>query len=109
MTFPKEPVLPFANDDRLVDLGIQVGKQEFQERFVLEGEEELFLAGDNAYRYFLKSRGLFLVFLAGMGQEGYPLHHPKFLLDESMLIRAVRTLWDLLERIGREEEDNGNH
>lgn len=109
MTFPKEPVLPFANDDRLVDLGIQAGKQEFQERFVLEGEEELFLAGDNAYRYFLKSRGLFLVFLAGMGQEGYPLHHPKFLLDESMLIRAVRTLWDLLERIGREEEDNGNH
>ena len=33
-----------------------VGEEVFGDKFVLEGEDELFLSGDNAYRYFRETR-----------------------------------------------------
>ena len=65
-------------------------------KFVLEGEDELFLSGDNAYRYFRETRGLFTVFLAGIPGENYPLHHPKFQLDERILPYSVETLYKII-------------
>ena len=57
MEFPKSPVYAFANDDELVQTAKCVGKEIFGEKFVLEGEDELFLSGDNAYRYFRETKG----------------------------------------------------
>lgn len=100
MVFPKDPVYPFANDDGLTDIASCVGKEVFGKNFLLEGEEELFLSGDNAYRYFKKTKGLFCVFLAGIPGESYPLHHPKFQLDEKILPYSVEALHQIMIRIG---------
>lgn len=100
MLFPKEPVLPFANDEGLTRIGESVGREIFGERFLLEGEEEMFLSGDNAYRYFQKTKGLFMVFLAGLEKENHPLHHPKFQIDEEILPYCVETLCRVVERMG---------
>ena len=59
-------------------------------------EDELFLSGDNAYRYFRETRGLFTVFLAGIPGENHPLHHPKFQLDERILSYSVETLYKII-------------
>lgn len=48
MEFPKDPVYAFANDDELVWTAKTVGEEIFGDKFVLEGEDELFLSGDNA-------------------------------------------------------------
>ena len=85
MEFPKDPVYAFANDDELVWTAKTVGEEIFGDKCVLEGEDELFLSGDNAYRYFKETRGLFSVFLAGIPGEEHPLHHPKFQIDEDIL------------------------
>ena len=58
----KEPVLSFANDSEFTELAAGIGQEVFGERFILEGEDELFLAGDNAYRYFQRTRGVFFDF-----------------------------------------------
>ena len=62
MEFPKDPVYAFANDEELTETAKAVGEEVFGDKFVLEGEDELFLSGDNAYRYFRETRGLFTVF-----------------------------------------------
>ena len=80
----KEPVLSFANDSEFTELAAGIGQEVFGERFILEGEDELFLAGDNAYRYFQRTRGVFLIFLAAVPGKEYPLHHPKMELDENI-------------------------
>lgn len=106
MEFPKDPVLPFANDPELTAIAEKIGKDVFKERFWTEGEEELFLSGDNAYRYFQKTRGIFLVFLAAIPGKSYPLHHPKFQIDETILPCAVEALYKLLKAVesGETEE-----
>ena len=96
MEFPKDPVYAFANDDELVWTAKTVGEEIFGDKFVLEGEDELFLSGDNAYRYFKETRGLFSVFLAGIPGEEHPLHHPKFQLDERILPYSVETLYKII-------------
>lgn len=63
------------------------------------------LSGDNAYRYFQKSRGLFSVFLAGIPGKTYPLHHPKFQIDEAVLPYSLEALYEILAGISREEEN----
>ena len=73
-----------------------VGEEVFGDKFVLEGEDELFLSGDNAYRYFRETRGLFTVFLAGIPGENHPLHHPKFQLDERILPYSVEALYKII-------------
>nr|WP_294651776.1 M20 family metallopeptidase [uncultured Blautia sp.] len=96
MEFPKDPVYAFANDDELVWTAKAVGEEIFGDKFVLEGEDELFLSGDNAYRYFKETRGLFSVFLAGIPGEEHPLHHPKFQLDERILPYSVEALYKII-------------
>ena len=99
MEFPKDPVYAFANDDELVETAKAVGEEVFGNKFVLEGEDELFLSGDNAYRYFKETRGLFSVFLAGIPREEHPLHHPKFQLDERILPYSVEALYKIITRL----------
>ena len=99
MEFPKDPVYAFANDDELVQTAKSVGEEVFGDKFVLEGEDELFLSGDNAYRYFQETRGLFSVFLAGISGEEHPLHHPKFRLDERILPYSVEALYKIITRL----------
>lgn len=53
LEYPKPAVLPFANDPELTRIAETAGRKIFGEQFLLEGEEQLFLSGDNAYRYFL--------------------------------------------------------
>lgn len=96
LLFPKPPVLPFSNDEELTEKARQTGEAIFGERFFLEGEEELFLSGDNAYRYFQKAPGVFLIFLAAP-EEVYPLHHPQFQFDEEILPFSVEALCRLLK------------
>ena len=100
---PKPPVLPFANDASLTDAVKKAGKKVFKERFWTEGEEELFLSGDNAYRYFQKVKGVFAVFLAGLEEENYPLHHSKFQIDEAVLPYSVEALYEIIKEAGRKE------
>ena len=100
---PKPPVLPFANDASLTDAVKKAGKKVFKERFWTEGEEELFLSGDNAYRYFQKVKGVFAVFLAGLEEENYPLHHSKFQIDEAVLPYSVEALYEIIKKAGRKE------
>ena len=99
MEFPKDPVYAFANDDELVETAKAVGEEVFGDKFVLEGEDELFLSGDNAYRYFKETRGLFSVFLAGIPGQEHPLHHPKFQLDERILPYSVEALYKIITRL----------
>lgn len=99
MEFPKEPVLSFANDPELTEIAKTAGEDIFKDRFKLEGEDELFLFGDNAYRYFQKTRGLFTVFLAAVPGENHPLHHPKFRIDERILPYSVETLYEMIKKI----------
>ena len=96
MEFPKDPVYAFANDEELTETAKVVGAEVFGDKFVLEGEDELFLSGDNAYRYFRETRGLFTVFLAGISGENHPLHHPKFQLDERILPYSVEALYKII-------------
>ena len=99
MEFPKDPVYAFANDDELVRIARSVGEEIFGEKFVLEGEDELFLSGDNAYRYFKETKGLFSVFLAGIPGKEHPLHHPKFQLDERILPFSVEALYKIIKKV----------
>ena len=99
MIYPKPEVLPFANDPLLTRAAVKAGKRVFGDRFILEGEDQLFLSGDNAYRYFQKARGLFCVFLAALPGETYPLHHPKFQFDERVLIYSLEALYEILGEI----------
>lgn len=99
MDFPKEPVYPFANDDGLVDIACQVGNKIFGDRFILEGEDELFLSGDNAYRYFREIKGLFAIFLAGIPGKSHPLHHNQFQIDEAVLPCSVEALYEIVKGI----------
>lgn len=99
MEFPKEPVLSFANDPELTEIAKTVGEEIFKDRFKLEGEDELFLFGDNAYRYFQKTRGIFTVFLAAVPGENHPLHHPEFRIDERILPYSVETLYEMIKKI----------
>ena len=100
--YPKPVVLPFANDPGLTKIAEAAGKKVFGKRFFLEGEDQLFLSGDNAYRYFLQTKGVFCVFLAGIPEKVYPLHHPKFQIDEEILPYSLETLYEILAGIGNE-------
>lgn len=99
MVFPKEPVLAFANDPELTAIAVKAGNKVFHDRFRLEGEDELFLSGDNAYRYFRETKGLFTVFLAAIPAENHPLHHPEFQLDEEILPYSLEVLYEIIRGI----------
>lgn len=96
----KEPVLAFANDPEFTRIAEETGEEIFGEHFILEGEDELFLAGDNAYRYFQKTRGLFLIFLAAVPGHEHPLHHPEMVLDPEIFPYSLKTIYQTIKRIG---------
>lgn len=98
LSFPKDPVLPFANDPTLTVIAADIGRTIFGSRFLLEGEDELFLTGDNAYRYYQQTKGLFCVFLAAVPGEEHPFHHPKFQIDERILLPSVQTLYEIIRK-----------
>lgn len=98
LSFPKDPVLPFANDPTLTAIAADTGRTIFGSHFLLEGEDELFLTGDNAYRYYQQTKGLFCVFLAAVSGEEHPFHHPKFQIDERILLPSVQTLYEIIRK-----------
>ena len=98
LSFPKDPVLPFANDPTLTAIAADTGRTIFGSHFLLEGEVELFLTGDNAYRYYQQTKGLFCVFLAAVPGEEHPFHHPKFQIDERILLPSVQTLYEIIRK-----------
>lgn len=98
LSFPKDPVLPFANDPTLTAIAADTGRTIFGSHFLLEGEYELFLTGDNAYRYYQQTKGLFCVFLAAVPGEEHPFHHPKFQIDERILLPSVQTLYEIIRK-----------
>lgn len=98
LSFPKDPVLPFANDPTLTAIAADTGRTIFGSHFLLEGEDELFLTGDNAYRYYQQTKGLFCVFLAAVPGEEHPFHHPKFQIDERILFPSVQTLYEIIRK-----------
>ena len=98
LSFPKDPVLPFANDPTLTAITADTGRTIFGSHFLLEGEDELFLTGDNAYRYYQQTKGLFCVFLAAVPGEEHPFHHPKFQIDERILLPSVQTLYEIIRK-----------
>ena len=98
LSFPKDPVLPFANDPTLTAIAADTGRTIFGSRFLMEGEDELFLTGDNAYRYYQQTKGLFCVFLAAVPGEEHPFHHPKFQIDERILLPSVQTLYEIIRK-----------
>ena len=98
LSFPKDPVLPFANDPILTAIAADTGRTIFGSNFLLEGEDELFLTGDNAYRYYQQTKGLFCVFLAAVPGEEHPFHHPKFQINERILLPSVQTLYEIIRK-----------
>lgn len=98
LSFPKDPVLPFVNDPTLTAIAADTGRTIFGSHFLLEGEDELFLTGDNAYRYYQQTKGLFCVFLAAVPGEEHPFHHPKFQIDERILLLSVQTLYEIIRK-----------
>lgn len=80
-----------VNDPAMVECGRRVGERLFGERFYLG--EKPFLAGDNAAFYMEQVPGMRAVFLAGKpGEEAYPVHNPKFDIDEAVLSDAFAFL-----------------
>lgn len=89
------PTPPIINDDRLVDLGLQVGRELWQEDCRLVDTH--YLSGDSAAYYFHHARGLFAVFTAARrGEKNYPLHNGKFDLDEAVMGKAAEFLLSYL-------------
>ena len=91
----------FCSYSEFTELAAGIGQEVFGERFILEGEDELFLAGDNAYRYFQRTRGVFLIFLAAVPGKEYPLHHPKMELDENIFPYSLETVYQMIKKMGK--------
>lgn len=82
---------PIINAPVMVERGATVGTQLFGERFYLG--EKPFLVGDNAAFYMENVPGMRVVFLAGKeGEEAYPIHNPRFDIDEAVMVDALRFL-----------------
>ncbi len=73
-----------------------------EEQFLLEGEGSCFCPETMPIGIFLHTKGLFSVFLAGIPDKGYPLHHPKFQIDEDILPYSLEALYEILSGIDRD-------
>lgn len=83
---------PIINDGALAEKGAKIGRKLFGDRFSLG--EKPFLVGDNAAFYMQQVPGLRSVFLAGKeGGEVYPVHNPKFDIDEEVMVDALHFLY----------------
>ena len=94
----EDPIPPIINDDDMVDLGLETGKQVWGEDCRLV--TQLYLSGDSAAYYFRRARGIFMVFTAGkQEEENYPLHSGRFDIQEEILWKSVASLHRFLMRI----------
>ena len=99
LSFPKDPVLPFANDPTLTAIAADTGRTIFGSHFLLEGEDELFLTGDNAYRYYQQTKGLFCVFLAAVpGEDSIHFIIRSFRLMKGSFSPSVQTLYEIIRK-----------
>lgn len=86
---------PIINDTQLVKKGAVIGEKIMGEQFSLG--EEPFLVGDNAAFYMEQIPGMRTVFLAGKeGEKTYPVHNPKFDIDERVMMDALEFLYCML-------------
>lgn len=87
----EDPIPPIVNDDEMVDLGMHVGTELWDENCRLVSEQ--YLSGDSASYYFDYAKGVFMVFTAKMvDRENFPLHSSYFDFDESVMWKAVETM-----------------
>lgn len=83
---------PIINDGALVEKGAKIGRKLFGDRFSLG--EKPFLVGDNAAFYMQQVSGMRSVFIAGKeGETAYPVHNPKFDIDEEVMVDALHFLY----------------
>lgn len=86
---------PIINDQELVRRGRMIGQAIFGDKFYLG--ENPFLVGDNAAYYMEQVPGMRAVFLAGKpGEAVWPVHNPKFDIEESVMLDAVQFLAEFL-------------
>ena len=82
---------PIVNAPALVERGKAIGAALFGESFFLG--DKPFLVGDNAAYYMEQVPGMRIVFLAEKeGEAAYPVHNPKFDIDEGILLDALKFL-----------------
>lgn len=87
-----------VNNPHLVKMGSKVGKEIFEDKFVLG--EKPFLAGDNAAYYFRLIPGVRMVFFAQKeNEENWPLHNGKFDFNEEIFPYAICTLYNLISNM----------
>lgn len=90
---------PFVNDHALVEKGMLIGRKLFGDKCYLG--EKPFLAADNAALYAEIVPGMRVVFLAGKeGEQAYPVHNPRFDIDEAVMLDAVKFLFAFLTKDG---------
>ena len=83
------------NNEHLVELGSAIGKEIFNDRFILG--KKTYLAGDNAAYYFQLIPGVRIVFFAEKeNEESYPLHNSKFDFNEDIFYYSIRTIYNMI-------------
>lgn len=86
------------NDPYLVEVGSRIGKEIFNDKYVLGTNP--YLAGDNAAYYFQLVPGVRIVFFAEKENEiNYPLHNSRFDFSEDIFYHAIKTLFKIIVNI----------
>lgn len=86
------------NDPYLVEVGSKIGKEIFNDKYVLGTNP--YLAGDNAAYYFQLVPGVRIVFFAEKENEiNYPLHNNRFDFNEDIFYHAIKTLFKIIVNI----------
>lgn len=86
------------NDPYLVEVGSKIGKEIFNDKYVLGTNP--YLAGDNAAYYFQLVPGVRIVFFAEKENEiNYPLHNSRFDFSEDIFYHAIKTLFKIIVNI----------
>ena len=83
------------NDPYLVEVGSKIGKEIFNDKYVLGTNP--YLAGDNAAYYFQIVPGVRIVFFAEEENKiNYPLHNSKFNFNEDIFPYAIETIYNII-------------
>jgi len=93
----RRPVAPIENDVLLTSKADDIGREVFGSEFY--PVYSLYLAGDNASRYFKHTKGIFMVFRCKTVDERYTLHNSRFVMDDSRLYKAVETLHKFIKSL----------
>lgn len=92
-----EPILPIVNDHYMVEVGDKVGKEVYGDAF--HPIDYLYLAGDNAFRYFEHCKGIFLVFCYKNPRPPYGLHNGRMEMDDSQMYLPLEVLHKFLQNL----------